>query len=107
MIGLLHGLDGDGGSSFPRILADAHGTRHLLLPFGPARVGSEIAWVRSGRGHRSDGDRFVGDPSPLERLTVAHSDREIGTMIAYSSLGNFLREITIMAKPLLPDPLWE
>src|SRR5262249_51013732 len=43
----------------------------------------------------------------LERLTVPHSDREIGTMIAYSSLGNLLREIMIMAKPLLPDQLWE
>jgi len=28
-------------------------------------------------------------------------------MIAHPSLGNFLREITIMAKPLLPDDLWE
>src|SRR3954468_8495535 len=43
----------------------------------------------------------------LERLTVPHFDRELGTIIAPSSLGNFLREVTIMAKPLLPDELWE
>src|SRR3954449_11407145 len=28
-------------------------------------------------------------------------------MIAHSSLGNLLWEITILAKPLLPDELWE
>jgi hypothetical protein len=28
-------------------------------------------------------------------------------MIAYPSLGNFPREIAIMAKPLLPDELWK
>ncbi len=28
-------------------------------------------------------------------------------MIAHPSLGHFLREITIMAKPLRPDELWE
>ena len=42
-----------------------------------------------------------------QRLTVPHSDRGFGTMIAHPSLGNSLREITIMAKPLLPDELWE
>src|SRR5512133_2069508 len=43
----------------------------------------------------------------LERLTVPRFDWELGTTIAHPSLGNYLREVTIMAKPLLPDELWE
>ena len=59
-----------------------------------------MAALQSGRAFEAGG-------RALERLTVAHSGREIGTMIAHCSLGNLFREITIMAKPLLPDELWE
>src|SRR5262249_42933211 len=39
--------------------------------------------------------------------TVPRSDRVFGTMIAPSCLGNSPRETTDMARPLLPDELWE
>ena len=43
----------------------------------------------------------------LERLTVPRFARGLGMAIAASSLGIASREITTMAKPLLPDKLWE
>src|SRR5258708_7918121 len=45
--------------------------------------------------------------SPQERLTVPQFGRGLGMAIAPSFLGIASREITIMARPLLPDELWE
>jgi SRSO17 transposase/transposase len=43
----------------------------------------------------------------LDRLTILPFGRGLGTMIAHLYLGDFFREDTIMARPLLPDELWE
>src|SRR5437899_3257711 len=43
----------------------------------------------------------------LERLTIPNFCQRVGTMFAPCSSGTVLPESPIMAKPLLPDELWE
>jgi hypothetical protein len=93
---------------------DRHEVRDGQANLGNQSDGAQITFqtgpyrpnvIRRRMGVICKGDLRSTNPG-LERLTVSHSDRAIGTMIAHPSLGNLLGEITIMAKPLLPDELW-